>query len=449
MKALTAEFRRLEQAKSLIKLTFPDFGVNKAQEITRLLYEISKRENTAPARIINAKGIKNYNSLRTQLLRKRYPFATQHIRCFKPYLPKIELKHSDLLINRHKRRFYPRDIFIEKRVRFSCLVRRLKQLFPKSRFREINSLADYVHLHNKSGVKDYNQRQNTLFVINESYDFFKKCPCSSNTLSCGYHIFNLGFGCIFECNYCFLQGYTNSPGVMFPANIEGFFDRFNSYKKPAMRIGTGEFSDSLALDKITEYSIPIIEFFKKHEDVFFEFKTKSAEIKNVLKTNHSGNIVISWSLNPQKIIDDNELLTPTLNERLNAASKCVEAGYKVGFHFDPVIFFSGWEKQYHNLIEALFNKIKPRHIAWISIGTFRFNPRLKPIIERRFPENKILNEELLLGYDNKLRYPYNIRYNIYKEIISRLKKHSGKLNLYLCMEKVSMWKELDLKMPNW
>ncbi len=209
-----------------------------------------------------------------------------------------------------------------------------------------------------------------------------------------------------------------------------------------MRIGTGEFSDSLMLDHITEYSLSIIEFFDEHKSTLFEFKTKSSNIDNLLKAKHSGNIVTSWSLNPQKIIDKNEFLTAGLNERLVSARKCADAGYKVGFHFDPVIYFKEWEREYADVIDLLFSKIRPLDIAWISIGTFRFKPKLKLIIENRFPDNDILDEELLLGYDNKLRYPYKLRYNIYRFLLDTLKKHSKKLRIYLCMEEASIWEKL-------
>jgi spore photoproduct lyase len=212
-----------------------------------------------------------------------------------------------------------------------------------------------------------------------------------------------------------------------------------------MRLGTGEFSDSLMLDHITGYSIEIIEFFKKHPDIKFEFKTKSINIENLLKARHAGNIVVAWTFNPQKIIDENEFYTPSLSKRIEAAKKCVEAGYKISCHFDPVIYFNGWRKEYEKVLELLFSSIRPADIAWLSIGTLRFNPRVKQIIEARFPENKILDQELLYGFDNKLRYPYGMRLEIYSSMLKMLHKHSKKLPVYLCMENVSMWQDAKLK----
>ncbi|MBI4982836.1 MAG: hypothetical protein HZC15_06890, partial [Candidatus Omnitrophica bacterium] len=88
--------------------------------------------------------------------------------------------------------------------------------------------------------------------------------------------------------------------------------------------------------------------------------------------------------------------------------------------------------------------IKPKNIAWISVGTFRFVPQLKQVIERRFPQNIILDEALLPGFDGKLRYPYYLRREIYKKMLGYIFKHSRKLKLYLCMEERRMWKDLGL-----
>jgi spore photoproduct lyase len=441
------EVERLERIKYCVQSNFPDFGVNKRQEITRLLYEISKREAIPPENIIK-KDSHNYTAVKKYLLKRRFPSAVSSSKDIDPYLPGMKFNEKECCGLKRKN-FYPKNVFIERNASDSFLAKRFKERFPKARFTAINSIKDCLRRNKRFSIKDYNKRKDNIFIVSETHDFFKKCPCTKKALGCGYHIFNLGFGCISECTYCFLQGYSNNPGIVLPANIESFFERFKSYKRPGMRIGTGEFSDSLALDDITCYSIPIIEFFRKQRGVIFEFKTKSGKIENVLKARPSNNIVISWSLNPRRVINDNEYFTASLKERLDAAVKCAGAGYRVGFHFDPVIYFKGWENEYRVLIENLFRAIKPAHIAWISIGTFRFSPGLKQIIEKRFPKNKILDEELLLGYDNKLRYPYALRYEIYKKMLKMLLRHSGKPGIYLCMENTRMWKALRLPVPHY
>ena len=446
MQVYPRESSRLKSAQAIVKADFPRFGVNKKQEITRLLYEISKREGIEPEDILeDGEFPQDYLRLKKALLERRYPLAYQDQPSLKTYLPKLQFpahpRKSNLAKNK---KFYPRKVFIEKSVVSSELSVRFKGLFPKARFEEIESFKDYRAKNRDFGAGDYNKRQETVFIVRENYDFFKKCPCTKCASACGYHIFNLGFGCIYECTYCYLQEYTNTPGIILPANIGDFFNAFKAYKREGMRIGSGEFTDSLALDRWTGYSFELIDFFKQHPQVTFEFKTKSVEIDNLLKTKHAGNIVVSWSLNPQTVIDENEFFSSSLEERLVAAKRCVDAGYQVGFHFDPVIYFSGWQSEYAQLIEALFARIEPKDVAWISLGTLRFRPELKKIIETRFPENKILDEELLLGYDNKLRYPDKMRYSAYRHIISAIRGYSNDIELYLCMEDKNMRLDFNL-----
>lgn len=432
------ESERLKKVQSALIARFRQLGVNKKQEITRLVYEISKREGLSPEKIIHDLGQNDFNKIKTELLKRRFPHAYVNSEVPRPYLPKIKLD-EDSVLDPKKTAFYPKKVFVEKSAWRSKLADRFRLSFPNAKFSEIKSLRDHLKKNRPFAIRKYNKRNETVFISYENHDFFKKCPCTKKAVRCGYHIFNLSFGCLFECTYCYLQEYTNSPGLILPANIERFFQGFPSYKNPGMRIGTGEFSDSLMLDHITEYSLPIVEFFKNHKDTRFEFKTKSVNIGNLLKASHAGNIIVAWSFNPQKIIDENEFFTPDLSERIKAAKRCIKAGYKVSCHLDPVVYFNGWQKEYEKVIALLFSAIKPKDIAWISIGTLRFNPKVKRIIEVRFPGNKLLDEELMLGYDNKLRYPYKIRHQIYKSILELLFKHSKKLPVYLCMEDAPMW----------
>ncbi|MFA4991434.1 MAG: spore photoproduct lyase family protein [Candidatus Omnitrophota bacterium] len=423
-----------------VKALFPGFGINKAREIERLLYEISKRDAVHPRDILAGVESKNFEEIKKALLIKRFPRACAAEKTIRPHLPKLEINNrlsADL-----KTGFYPKRIFVEKTAAGSRLLDNFKSEFPKAGVAEIESLKAHLKNNKRYGAADYNKRRESVFIINEEHDFFKKCPCTKGAAGCGYHVFNLGFGCIFECSYCYLQEYANTPGLIFPANLDKFFRRFQGYAKPGMRIGTGEFSDSLMLDHLTGYSAQLIDYFNGHERVTFEFKTKSDNIDGLLRARHGGNIVVSWSLNPRDIIDENEFFAAGLKERISSAKKCAEAGYRVGFHFDPIFWFAGWEAKYKDTLEVLFDNIKPGRIAWISLGTFRFKPELKTIIENRFPENKILDGELLLGYDNKLRYPYGIRRWIYETLLKSIRARSKDIPAYLCMEEISMWKDL-------
>lgn len=456
MRDYQKETERLSRARSLVGNSFPRFGVNKNREIVRLLYEISKREDVPPEELLTSDSPVSFAGLKEYLLKRRFPSTIREDPKLRPYLPGFELSPDNYLRLREGS-FYPRRIYIEKSVRDSALAKAFLEAFPKAESSEISDLKEFLSKYGGRGIAEYNKRTETVFIISEDRDFFKLCPCTGRAVPCGYTVFNLSFGCIYECTYCYLQEYTNTPGLIFPANVDHFLSRFSSFRDlPAtrgwrggsrLRIGTGEFSDSLMLDDLTGYSIPLVKFFRGRDDVIFEFKTKSANIGNLLKMEGDENIVVGWSLNPQKVIDSNELYSASLDARIDSARRVLEAGYRVAFHFDPVFYYDGWDDDYRGVIEKIFRVVNPEKIAWISLGTLRFNPALKKIIEARFPGNDILDAEMVLGFDDKLRYPDHLRYRIYRTLIDALNKDSLILPIYLCMEERSMWEELKLPFP--
>ena len=138
------------------------------------------------------------------------------------------------------------------------------------------------------------------------------------------------------------------------------------------RVGTGEHSDSLALDHILGIKAHLIRFFAKLPNALLELKTKSSHVDHLLNLPHGGKTVISWSVNPEAIVEQEEHKTARLNERLEAARKASDAGYKIAFHFDPMVNYPDWEKGYQQLIEQILDAVPSDRIVWISLGTLRY-----------------------------------------------------------------------------
>ena len=197
--------------------------------------------------------------------------------------------------------------------------------------------------------------------------FVKHCPCTPDVVPCGYYNINLHTGCPYDCSYCILQAYLETSTPVFFTNFDDLESELHevSRHQKYIRIGTGELSDSLAWDHQSNYSQRILSIFEKFPHMFFEFKTKSTRIENILAYEKLlKNIIISWSLNPREVIEREELLTPDLYSRLAALKKVQDHGYKIGIHFDPIVIFEGWKTAYLNLIEEIARVIKPSSIAW-------------------------------------------------------------------------------------
>ncbi|MDD5430551.1 MAG: hypothetical protein PHE97_07540, partial [Candidatus Omnitrophica bacterium] len=386
-------------------------------------------------------GRDKFFALKKLLINRRFPLTKAN----------NTLKESDIFFSKLKqpldnnwqvkKTFIPEAVFVEKEVRKSFVVDNFKKAFPSAKTTVINSYGQHLK-ENKFTLAEL--KKPIVFIIKEKWDFLKPCPCTKSHLRCGYWILNLGFGCPYDCSYCFLQQYSNFPGLILPGNLDDFFDKFDSFAKKLkqpIRLGTGEFCDSLALDNITGYSKKLIPYFSK-KNVLFELKTKSTSIESILKIPAPPNIIISWSLNPSKIAETEELGAATLGERLAAARKVQDSGYLCGFHFDPIIHTSGWETLYKETVKMLYESLEPP-FAWISLGTLRGSRNLKTISEMRFPKGKIFYGELLLGEDKKLRYPEFLRKEVYAKMLRWIRKYDQKTPLYLCMESKSVWETID------
>jgi spore photoproduct lyase len=277
--------------------------------------------------------------------------------------------------------------------------------------------------------------------------FLKACPATREYRCCDYQVLNIGMNCPMECVYCILQAYLNNPWLSFFVNTEDLFREltaaFAAEPDRVWRIGTGEFTDSLALDSITHLSRDLVGFMRDQPSAVLELKTKTAYIDNLKNLTHNGRTIVAWSLNSPPIMQKEELKTASLAQRLEAAAACAKMGYRLAFHFDPIIHHPGWREGYKQTIAQLFATVPAKSIAWISMGALRFLPSLKSIATARFPNSNFFYDEFVLGLDNKFRYFRSLRVEMYRLIYGELRKKSAANTcIYLCMESDEIWREV-------
>jgi spore photoproduct lyase len=263
-------------------------------------------------------------------------------------------------------------------------------------------------------------------------------------LCCRVHVLRSVHNCPFECSYCFLQNYLTDGSTMIVDDTGTLMQEVREKTAGGpwrlFRIGTWELGDSLALERESGHAAELVRFFSGLKNAVLELKTKSDCVDSILSLDHKGQTVVSWSLNTDSVIKNDELRTATLDNRLNAMQRASSAGYLIGLHFDPMIFHSGWEEGYASLVRRVFETISPDRVAWISIGSLRFNPEMRKKIENNYPGSRLTCAEMVLGDDAKMRYVKPLRVSMYKHLYSELKKHVSEDNLiYLCMERWDVW----------
>jgi spore photoproduct lyase len=285
----------------------------------------------------------------------------------------------------------------------------------------------------------------SLRLISFPGEFLKPCPGTKGYICCGYQILNVGTNCPFDCSYCILQAYFNQPSLRIFVNLEEKLHQIaevlDRHPDRIFRIGTGEFTDSLALDPIAGWSHVLIPFISERNNAVLELKTKTNQVEGLFSFPQRNRIVISWSLNSPSIASREEHGAPGIRKRLEAAKMCQQEGYSVGFHFDPLVHIPGWEEEYKRTFEMMDKLIDPNGIVWLSMGGLRFMPALKSIIRKRHPKSRILAGEFVPGLDGKMRYFKPIRIQMYGFMAEMLRKWHEDLGLYLCMESHDVWEK--------
>jgi spore photoproduct lyase len=272
---------------------------------------------------------------------------------------------------------------------------------------------------------------------------FQDCPASKNVICCNYRLINTGFGCLYNCMYCFLHTYLNSYGITQFVNTDDFIEQIKDNlpvdNSKIYRLGTGEFTDSLMMDTFTGISEKILTGLFDRNDIMVELKTKSNNIDHLLKVKHNNSSIIAWSLNTERNIKKYEYDAASLNERLYAALKAQEHGFLTAFHFDPVIIYENYMEDYLALIDTMFKLLDGNKIVWISIGGFRYAAGFKEAVNEVFLNQDLTAEEMFPGTDGKFRYLRFERESFYRAMYNQIKLYSSKPFVYLCMETEQVW----------
>ncbi|GIW41109.1 MAG: hypothetical protein KatS3mg076_1686 [Candidatus Binatia bacterium] len=297
------------------------------------------------------------------------------------------------------------------------------------------------------GPDAFGRGKRRLVLLRHRGSFLEHCPAGTGGLvCCNYLVLHLGSNCPMDCSYCFLQAYLrNNPALKVYTNPEDALAEVEAVlrRQPdrEFRIGTGELVDSLALDPWTELTSILVPFFAERKGAVLELKTKSAAVEGLLRLGGTPRVVVSWSVNPPEIVAREEHGTASLEERVQAARRVVRAGYRVAFHFDPLVEYPGWEEGYGRVLDLLRSEIDPACVAWVSLGSLRMTPALRAAVRQRH-RSSLLAGELVPERDGKLRVWRGLRVRMYRTLLGALRSWRHDLPLYLCMETPLVWEQV-------
>lgn len=262
-------------------------------------------------------------------------------------------------------------IYVERDALGHPVTTKILSKFHKSTIVEIDKYGDVFNRPRQNYVLQ--KKAQNLIIAKKRYDFIYRgselCEDFGNTNF--YHTSNI-LNCIYDCDYCYLQGMYPSGNLVVFVNIEDYFKEVEGLTaKDKIYLSISYETDLLALENLTGFTRMWVEYAKGNRNVEIEIRTKSANFPSFYRHGIPDNVIFAWSILPQPVIDKYERLTPNLDMRIKSINYAISRGLKVRLSIEPIIPIDDFEHVYREFIKKLFSSIPVDGIRDVNIGVFR------------------------------------------------------------------------------
>lgn len=246
------------------------------------------------------------------------------------------------------------------------------------------------------------QGKSSLVVgVRKTLDF---APCKPSA----HYQLPLVTGCEGICEYCYLNTQLGKkPYTRIYVNVEEILSQaavLISQRKPEITLfEAAATSDPVSVEPYSGSLARAVAFFAEQEYGRLRFVTKFTCIESLLELNHQGHTRIRYSINSDKVIRSYEHRTPRLQQRLQALSRIIAAGYPSGVIIAPVILAPGWRQDYRELLQQLADYLdySPELDFAFEVISHRFTARARSNILEVFPQTDLPMDETS---DRKYKY---------------------------------------------
>ena len=292
-------------------------------------------------------------------------------------------------------------IYVESQSIDSDIAEQSFKRFPKAKIIEIE---DYKKIFNKNGQDFQIQKLSTKLILAKKQPPFIY-PATDIIQDSGFSNFYYCtpiLNCIYNCEYCFLQGMYSSANIVVFTNTEEVKDAVKKqilerkYPDEPLLLSLSYNTDILALENILPLTKQWIDFANNTDDLFMEIRTKSGLTSSFNKLKPSKKILFAWTLSPNNIIQKYEHKTPLLERRIMSIQKIVDSGWPVRLSFDPILIYPNWKEDYKQMFERIKETISGDKIFDITIGVFRMSDDFYNRIKKTKPDSDLFYN----NYDN-------------------------------------------------
>lgn len=305
-------------------------------------------------------------------------------------------------------------IYLEERVLKLPQTQQILAKFPTARRVYIKRYQDLFHRKHQDFLA---QKQTpALFLAYKEPPFlYPGAPVCQNFGNQHFYYTSCLMNCMFDCEYCYLQGMYPSGNPVIFVNPEDIFEETRRLLRlHPVYLCISYDSDLLAMEGILSYCERFLLFAAEEPELTIELRTKCGlnqnltrllsvaknlpeEVSNSLKER----FIFAFTLSPDASQKQYEHHTGTLKARLAAAAAAANAGFAVRLCLDPLLNIPDFSTQYQQLANTIRSCLSAEQIKDISLGAFRVSGEYLKRMRRQRPDSPLL------------QYPYQKNQGVY------------------------------------
>ncbi len=268
------------------------------------------------------------------------------------------------------------------------------RIITKFKQSKIIEVDDYKHVFNRRRQTFQFQKRSMKLILavkkdNFIYDGSRFAPSFGHP---NFYYNALILNCIYNCDYCYLQGMYPSGNIVLFVNSVPYFQAVEDVieTKGSVYLCLSYDTDLLAFENLIPNCRRWIEWSESHATALLEIRTKSTNFSAIADLKVNPNIILAWTLSPEAIIIRYEGKTPSLTARLSSVNEAIEAGWSVRICIDPILNVNRWQDLYSQLIKKIADTIDIGKVKDFSLGVFRMNHEYLDNIRKMRQDSDIL-----------------------------------------------------------
>lgn len=282
-------------------------------------------------------------------------------------------------------------IYVEERAREYPDTRRILSKFTNA---NVVFIDDFRALFNRHGQHFQIQKSSAKLILAVKPDqlLYPGSSYAPNFGATEFYYNTLILNCVYNCDYCYLQGMYTSGNIVIFVNHDDFLAAASALleKTGSLYLCISYDTDLLAFENIIPNCRRWIKWAENKPGALIEIRTKSTNFAAIADLPPPQNTILAWTLSPSSVVTNHEKKTPSLNNRLLAINTALTAGWKVRICFDPILQVNNWKNVYQTMIDEVFSTLSAEKVFDFSIGVFRMNANYLERIRKARKDSPIL-----------------------------------------------------------